>query len=76
LEIYWQFGIFTSFWFIVSRKIWQPCLELTRAFVNEQSGDFFLSAKKSQVRVKTAVHVQHGILPIHFSIVEGLASRQ
>jgi hypothetical protein len=23
--IWWQFGIFPPFWYIVSRKIWQPC---------------------------------------------------
>jgi hypothetical protein len=25
---FWSFGIFIPFWYLVSWKIWQPCLEL------------------------------------------------
>jgi hypothetical protein len=30
LYICWLFGIFLPFWYVVARKIWQPCIELIR----------------------------------------------
>jgi hypothetical protein len=30
LEMLWLFGMFLPFWYVLQRKIWQPCPEVER----------------------------------------------
>jgi hypothetical protein len=39
-DILWSFGIFSPFWYVVPRKVWQPCIQYLMHFAILQRGPF------------------------------------
>jgi hypothetical protein len=71
IHILWSFGkfwyIFSPFWYVVQRKIWQPCLHLLHYWYCSRSGAIYLF-RNYCCRVHTYVYLcvmKHASFLIH-----------